>query len=425
LGYHLKNFFAYTLNFIFFSLKLLAHPAELIKKTVAGGRRGWQAAKFYLAASWRWLFNLSAISKILLVIFIICLSFFCVSVYSLTKNKHEQTTQQNYQEIIQQLTQKQNQIEASLLYRNEEKAQELIAETNILLDKLRQLKNTDQNAIAKFAAVNAEQLEKISHVITIGNPAELTDFKKLNSNADIKAIVKTGERLIAADINNHSLYEFNLTAKSAGVLKTNVNNINYGALWQNDQALFLSANGGAIVDDKNNVTEINNNFAAADNDIAGIVGYNSRLYVLSAQQNNIFRLARDFSSREPWIKENIDIKNAVSADIDGYVYILKNNGEIIRLLSGYVNELKMSAISPAFSGPTKIKLTGDSEQGVIYILEPALTRLAVFEKTGKFLSQYKLPTLTNLKDFTILEKEKKILFLNDAAIYEISMEEIK
>jgi hypothetical protein len=424
-GYHAKNFFSYAFNFIIYFLKLLAHPAELTKKIIRGGFDFWQAVKFNLAAAWRWLFNLTAISKILLVVFLICVSFFGASVYRLTKNKQEQTTQQNYQETIQLLTQKQNQIEASLLYRNEEKARELITETGVLLDKLRQLKNMDQNTIANFTAVNAEQLEKISHVINVGNPQELADFKKLNSNAEIKTIVNAGERIIAADINNQSLYEFNLTAKTASVLKTNITNINYGALWQDDQALFLSAKGGIIIDDKNAATEINNAFAPAENEIVSIASYNSRLYLLSASQNNILRFVRDFSSSESWIKENLDVKNAVSLDIDGYVYVLKNNGEIIRLLSGYANEFKMSAISPAFSNPTKIKLTGDSEKGLIYILEPAQNRLVVFDKTGKFLQQYKLPTLANLKDFAVLEKDKKILLLNDAAIYEITMEEIK
>ena len=207
------------------------------------------------------------------------------------------------------------------------------------------------------------------------------------------------------------------------MLKEAVTNIAFGTLWQEDKILLAAANGGIIIDEKNNVTDINN-FSPLP-EITDAVGYNSRLYLLSAPQNNIFRYARDFSAREPWIKENLNITAAVGLDIDGYIYVLKNNGEVIRLLSGYVNEFKLAAVNPPLANPQKIKLTGDSEKGLVYILEPAQTRLVVFAKSGQFLLQYKLPTLTNLKDFAVREPEKKILLLNDTAIYEIKMEEMK
>ncbi|OGF18610.1 hypothetical protein A3G56_02940 [Candidatus Falkowbacteria bacterium RIFCSPLOWO2_12_FULL_45_10] len=422
-NYHLKNFLVYALNVAVFLLKLLAHPQELIKQTGRAARRSSAAVKFSFAAAMRWFFNLSTASKTLLVTFLLCCLLFTVSIYQLTKNKNEQTSQQTYQELIQSLTQKQNQTEASLLYRNEDKAQELISETNVLIGRLREFKNVDQRLIDKFTDINAFQIATISHVVAIEEPAELINLKKLNAGAEPAKMVAVKERLIIADSRNKSLYQFNLTDQTVNLLKSGLNNIGWGTVGQADQALFVAAGGGIIIDDKNNITDINN-FAAL-NEITEAVGYNGRLYLLSAPQNNIWRYSRDFSAREPWIKENLDINNAVSFDIDGYIYVLKNNGEIIRLLSGYANEFKLAAVNPPLANPQKIKLAGASEQGQIYVLEPAQTRLVVFDKGGKFLLQYKIPRLTNLRDFAVREQERKILLLNDAAVYEIKMEEIK
>ncbi|PIT93837.1 hypothetical protein COU00_02185 [Candidatus Falkowbacteria bacterium CG10_big_fil_rev_8_21_14_0_10_43_11] len=425
IGGHVKIFFLYLFNIIAYLLRLLSRPRELTNKLSQVSRSGCRLAKSSFFNASRWFFNLSIISKVLLFIFIACSLLFCYSLYNLRLGQNEQVEQQSYQDLSQQLTQKQNQIEASLLYHNEEKAKEFIDETAALIEKLRQFKNIDQKLIDKFAAVNAEQTAKISHVIAVDSPVELINFNKLNLNAAIVAMVAANGRVYASDLNNQTVYEFNPSEKTANSLKSGVNDIDYGALWQNNQVIFLSAGGGITIDDKNNITDFTKSLANSKADVTAAASYNSRLYLLSAAQNNIFRYTRDFSSREPWIKENIDVKNAISFDVDGYVYLLKNNGEVIKLLSGYVNEFKLSGVNPALANPQKIRLTGDSEKGLIYVLEPAQRRLVVFEKSGQFLLQYKLPTLTNLKDFAVLEKEKKILLLNDAAVYEIKTEELK
>lgn len=422
-NYHLKNFLVYALNIVIFLLKLLAHPLELIRQINQASQRALAAAKSWLAAVSRWFFSLSPARKILFIIFLACGLLLTVSVYQLRQNKNEQMSQQSYQELIQSLTQKQNQIEASLLYRNEAKAQELINETDDLIGQLRRFKNIDQRLIEKFAETNSAQVSAISHVVAITAPTELINLKQLNVNAEPAKLAAAEQRLIIADGRNKSLYQFNLADKTVNLLKDGVADIDWGALWQEDKILFVAADGGVIIDDKNNVTAINN-FSPVK-EITTAVSYNSRLYLLSAPQNNIFRYARDFSSREPWIKENLNITDAVSLDVDGYIYVLKNNGEVIRLLSGYVNEFKLAPVNPPLTNPRQIKLSGDSEQGKIYILEPAQTRLVIFDKDGKFLLQYKMPSLTNIKDFAVREAEKKILLLNDTAIYEIEMDETK
>ena len=95
------------------------------------------------------------------------------------------------------------------------------------------------------------------------------------------------------------------------------------------------------------------------------------------------------------------------------------------MLSGYSTAFELAAVNPTITAPTKIRLSENSDSGFIYLLEPSQKRIVVFDKQGGFILQYKIPSLTNIKDFAVLESEKKILLLNDASIYEIAMEETK
>jgi len=83
----------------------------------------------------------------------------------------------------------------------------------------------------------------------------------------------------------------------------------------------------------------------------------------------------------------------------------------------------LDEIDPPFTAAKKIYVSPDLEY--IYILEPANKRLAIFDKTGKFLSQYQFVNLDDLKDFTIDEKTKKIYLLNGTKVYAVDATHFK
>ena len=154
-------------------------------------------------------------------------------------------------------------------------------------------------------------------------------------------------------------------------------------------------------------------YAAADT-------YNSRLYLLDAKNSNIYRYNRSgdsFSSAYGWLAAGINIKNAVDMSIDGNIYVLKNNGEVLKLLRGEQEEFNLEKIDPELKSPTKIYAS--PELDYIYILEPKNKRLVIFDKDGQFLMQYTSDKFTNLIDFAVDEDSKLIYLLNDASIYKI------
>ncbi len=421
LSYHLKNIIYLLANITLQGLKALAHPWELVRKIIDSSRNAYITAIQSLIQSVHWFIHLSTISKVWLITFIICSSLFAYSIYYVSHTKTKNIAEASYQETIQIIKQKQNQIEASLLYHDEDKAKQIINETEQLLSEIRNYAGIDSRLLDVLTTKNIEQLEKISHVI-LTNPKELANLAKLNQIVQPTNFIAIDDLIITADPTNKTLYQLNINNNSASVWQKNIAPINFSANITEDEAILISADGAVRIDAEGIMSPVSDKITNSLNDITDITSYNDRLYVLSAVNNNIYRYAHNYQSRQDWIKEELDVKNTVSIDIDGYIYLLQNNGEILRMLSGYTDKFELNEVNPAFSNPTKMKLVGDSDDGFIYILEPDNQRIVMFNKEGKFLLQYRFDNLQNVKDFIILDN--KILLLNGQSIYEIEMKKL-
>ncbi|MDP3900264.1 MAG: hypothetical protein Q8Q23_04250 [bacterium] len=428
---YLKNLFSLIINIFFYLIQISLHPVLLIRKISLLTKIILSKILGFFSFLYFWYKKLSPISKTWLVIFVICASLFTYNIYSITGSKNQQINEVSYQEKVQTIQQKQNQIEAALLYKDEEKAKALIEETAGLITELNSYEKIDGRLIETLLSKNAEQLKKISHVITI-DPQELIDFSNLEKNSQPQSMALVDTIVIAANPKTGTLFQYNIKDKTASNFAL-TKNINFGAQPDSDEAIFISAQGGVRVDKTGIIQTIDEKIIDSLNEINDIAYFNSRLYVLSAANNNILRFAKNFDTYEEWVKENIDLSNAASVAIDGYIYVLKNNGEVLKFLSGYTNKFELSKINPPLTSPTKIKLTGDSEAGQIYILEPSANRIAVFSKEGKFITQYQLENLTDLKDFLVIKNndaksvnaKDKILLLSGSKIYEIETSAIK
>jgi len=414
-----KNIFAVLTGLTAYAWRMFSHPQAIAIAARSLGRR---TRQFCLKTLY-WFVRLRTLHKVLLTIFLLCGVLFGYNVYSLVHDKTQATAKQNYQELTQAIRQKQNQIEASLLYHNETGARGLLDETQTLINELANYPSADQNLIAELRKTNEQQWEEISHVVAV-TPQELTQLNRLNANAQPNILVAQANAMLIADTANHTLYRLQNTNAAAGIISDALSAA-FGTDLTPDTALFVSADDGTVVSDASTLAAIDTPFAARADDITSITSYNGRLYAFSAAENNIFRFAANYQSKTAWLKEDLNISAVIDFAIDGYVYLLKQNGEVTRLLSGYTNAFRLKDVTPPLSMATKIRLSGDSESGFIYIMEPSQKRIVVFDKKGTFILQYKINLAENVTSFTVLEKEKKIVLLAGASLYEFDAVNLK
>ncbi|MDD5469214.1 MAG: hypothetical protein PHO92_00215 [Candidatus Peribacteraceae bacterium] len=164
--------------------------------------------------------------------------------------------------------------------------------------------------------------------------------------------------------------------------------------------------------------------------IAGkdIEAYLRYIYVLSPENNQIYKYERLSNRYGPPAGYNVNgnIEKAVDMAIDGNVYILKEGGEVTKLLRGEVQPFAVrSGPDELLTHATKIYKVPD---GNIYFLDPVRSRVIVTTDGGSagdasYLKQYVLESdeIGELKDIFVDSDETRLYVSDEKRIYKVDL----
>lgn len=157
-------------------------------------------------------------------------------------------------------------------------------------------------------------------------------------------------------------------------------------------------------------------------DIKSYAGAN--VYYLDAGANTIWkyqRLRTGYSSASVYSSEG-DLSNAVSMTIDGDIFVLLRDGQIIRYRKGAVQPFEVkSQPSIPLSNPSRIFTLAEAKN--IYVLDSANRRVVVYSKGTSGISQYTKQVVfeylkpNEIRDFYIDKDEQKIVILTADKAY--------
>jgi len=425
----LKNIIIYLINLIFYVFKFFTdseHRSGAIKSLKSLGPSLMLKYRELIISFKR----LNKKNKVLLIAASIFILLFALSLtYTNIKNNQAEKLAAA-KELTQLIEQKQNQIDANLLYSNEVGAKIILGEIKDLIASLPRNSEEEISVYNKFLEKNEAQLERIRHVVKIYEPKELANFINLNSQAEAENIIlisggeKNENRIYSGDSGDKNIYYLNLSSQlitAIADLSQIIVSLKYPMADKNNNVFYL--NSESLVElraDSEEISKLNLSLPEGLKNIASAASFNNRLYLLDSQNNQIYRLSKqgnDFSLRDNWLLEKTDLSQAVDLSIDGQVYVLNKNGQVFKFLKGKREDFELEAIEPEFINASGIYASSELE--FLYVLEPEQKRLAVFDKTGNFILQYQSDKFNNLKDFAVDEKSKKIYFLNANSIYEI------
>ncbi|MEK7097646.1 MAG: hypothetical protein AAB906_02255 [Patescibacteria group bacterium] len=403
----IRIFFSYAFSLIIFISKTASNKENLFNllkniKSQPGLMVGKARA---LSFAFRlWLKDLSRMNKILFGITFGCLIILIFNINFLNFKNKKIEREKNINSIVREIEQKQNQIEADLLYDNESEIKKLLPEIKDLLGKLPQ---TDKNYSILSDKYDG-YLEKIRHAVKLDKLQEIALIP--SENTDLKNLTMDGNKLYAAGHN--SIFALDLADSKVSSVKTDAANLEKPTLDKNGNIYYFDDKKVVIYNTKNQQMEnaaINTRLA----DLKGAVSFNGKLYIIDG--NEIYSLAKKGPGfeRTKWLKENISLDDAVSMDIDGNIYALRSDGELIKLLKGRQENFALEDVEPAINNPAK--LIARTDNNFIYILEPSQKRIIVFDKNGKFFIQY--TTDKEIKDFAVDEKNKTFYILSGSSVY--------
>lgn len=421
----IKYFFIYIFKAVFYAFKIIT-SREKLEEILAKIKFLPSLIKIKIQKSINWTKGLSRKNQILMAVSLVLLIVFFQNVFMQNKKNQKVKEEELYVNLVKPIEQKQNQVEASLLYGNEGGAKELLREIEILITELP--KDTDEQIeiYKKFDTKHNEQLVKIRHVTKIENSKLLADLSKLNSQANPINIAfsSDGGKIFAGDSGQKTIYSLELFGNLATAITSTDNKIKdlkYPTADKGDSLYYFNNNSIVELNTKTGEIKILDiDLPIGPPEIVAAGEFNKRLYLLNKKDNQIYRFNKrpsGFTDTAKWLTDEADFSNASSIAIDGHIYVLKEDGAITKYLKGEEQEFKMDSAEPIIEKATKLFISPEAKY--IYIFEPANQRLVVFDGTGNFLMQYRGDQFTKLKDFLVDEKNKLIYFLNDASIYEV------
>lgn len=360
--------------------------------------------------------------KILLALAILLIFIFFESIIIADKRKEKQQELIAYQKQTQSIENLIDQMEASMIYQDESKAKDILYKANKLAAQLSEKTEARREYKQKLIEKIQQKLQEIRHEERIADPtivAELAGPKEpgILIKTQYFDLIRIGQNLFA--IANDEIKKIDLSTDATEELPTIANKKEFKkATDLNDSILITDAEQKLYEYKNNTITPLSIITPQEHFSITDIKTYNNRLYILDNSNSQIYRLNRTgtgFGAGKNWLPIAEGLNDAVSFAIDGSIYVLKSNGEVLKFYAGEKQDFKTKSIDPPLQNPTKI-LTS-SELKYVYILEPSAKRVVVVDKDGKLTRQYSSEKFDNLKDIVVDEAEKKIYLLNGDTVY--------
>lgn len=174
------------------------------------------------------------------------------------------------------------------------------------------------------------------------------------------------------------------------------------ALWRIDQVVAVdqALNGFGYYFRQNNTwnySKLGSSEIWSVEDRLDVEEYDGNLYVWGAQPNEVLKFNSGSYGDTPefWVDptglDGADLSTVVDMAVDGSIYLLRSNGNVLVLSLGrVVGEIKPGAITPPIGAVTRFAVTGGPEDGAIYLLEPLNERvIQVDKRSGAVIQQIK------------------------------------
>ncbi|PJA49210.1 hypothetical protein CO169_02625, partial [Candidatus Shapirobacteria bacterium CG_4_9_14_3_um_filter_39_13] len=156
-------------------------------------------------------------------------------------------------------------------------------------------------------------------------------------------------------------------------------------------------------------------------EIVDIEGFTGSLYLLDSQ-GEIWKypaIEGGFGEKQKWLQQKADFSSAVSLAIDGSLWVLTQDGQILKFLQGQKDSFALSGLNKPFFEPRALFTDFDSQN--LYVLDKGNARIVVLSKNGEYQAEYHWSELNQAQDLVVIEAEKKIFCLLGNKIYLMEM----
>lgn len=359
-------------------------------------------------------------SKYLILAAVVLVFVFVSSTMVLSRSHVQQENRAAFTASVKAVEEVRDQASGAIIYKDETQARTLLLQAFRALSEIHADTPEEQAEIDRLEKELTLMQDQLRHVVNIPDPPLVVD---LSTAGAVAMSLEADELLVFA--NDRSVYRVDQQTRTASRIEvdTSLAGVVKEADSEDGEVYFLDDRPGLAVYADNVLT--NTDTIPQENERwVDLSAYANRVYVLNpgggGAEPQILRFSRTesgFGAAAAWIRaRTADLSDAVSLAVDGTVFVLKQNGSIIRFTSGSEVSWNQGTVDPPLSAPTDLWTAFESDH--LYVLEPSTQRLIVFEKeTGNFVTQYRSDAFVGLTDFVVDETHKTIYLLAGSRVY--------
>jgi len=337
-------------------------------------------------------------------------------IFATIKKKYEVSTQ-DQRKVLMQAEDKKRAGDEALVAGNKKEAENLYKEAINIANTIN-LKES-KNLIEK---INAE-IDRINAVTRV-SAKEMLDLSFLKEH-NVPQIFIVDKSLYFVDKKSRQIY---LGKEPKTSLSQSAGDFNFGTYQPQENLLVLYQESEGIFEyniDENKIDKAKIVFEGKWKKGNAISSYFTNLYILKGDENQIYKhekTAAGYSKAMPYLKKDkADFENIISIALDGYLYALKGDGTILKLMAGQpVTDFSLKNIPETdnvVQNPRKIITSVDASK--IYILSE--NKIIALEKNGQYNKTYIADGIGDVKDFIVSQKNKKIYLLTQDKVYEFEL----
>jgi len=156
-----------------------------------------------------------------------------------------------------------------------------------------------------------------------------------------------------------------------------------------------------------------------------LAAYGRNLYLLSPADNQIYKYSRARSRYGNAIEYNLDanLTGAISMAIDGNIYILNEDGSIIKIFKGEQQSFEIEDLATDISSASQILTLPEHRN--LYVLDTENRRVLILEKEvgagARYMGQIYFEELDDVQSFYVDKKEDKLYLLTKKTIYQVEI----
>ena len=151
-------------------------------------------------------------------------------------------------------------------------------------------------------------------------------------------------------------------------------------LEKKQQMVFLSERGAVVEVSKTESSYAKTEDQASWKKGSNIGFFDKNIYILSTENNEIYKYSRgnDIYSEPSAYNKGSDLSDALSISIDGSIFVLKENGVVLKLLRGIEQDFQIEDAPEGFSNVTQVYTQPDLD--LLLFLDGTSKRIFIFQK---------------------------------------------